>query len=142
MYEIRFLKMSDKDSLIKLDDESGLSLSEWIDDDDSEYVWGILEGTELIGCLSMGGVDGFEYAEEFDLCQPEDLILSDVYIKKTFRGSGLSQKMIEHVLGFYESSVSNIFLTIIDSGLSYLYSKCGFKLLDEDYLMVYKTGNR
>lgn len=139
MYEVRCLKMSDKEDLKKLDEESGLQLSDWIEDDDSDYVWGILKGQQLIGCLSIGEVCDFEYVEKLEIYEQGDLMLSDVYIKKDFRGNGLCQKMINFVLDFYKLSVDNVFLTIISENLSYLYEKCGFKLVDEDYLMVHST---
>lgn len=137
---LRALTEEDLIQVEVLDEMSYNNVAESLDAD--EYAWGLFLGEELIGYCTLGGADdpqmGYEVFPEWT---SESLCLSDVFIKPSYRGEGLAQKLVNEVLETANPEKQSVFLTLLDNNLSALYEKAGFYLLKEG-VMVRKERNQ
>lgn len=141
MLTVRPITKKDLEQVRTLDDESGNCLSQWVEDleenEISSYAYGIFLHDFLIGYCSIGYADDMARSiEEHPLHTNDSLYLSDVYIRPEYRKNGYALKMIKEALHMANQNNEAVFLTVLYDDLGRLYSKLGFKFIDNNGNMV------
>lgn len=142
-YEVRPLTFADYEKTKELDTLSGNNVSQMVKDlkgcEENDYSWGIFLRETLIGYCTLGYADAMEDALiEHPQYSDDALLLSDVFIKKEYRGSGYALLMVKTVIE-KRREVENepVFLALLDDTLSNFYKKLGFHwAFGEEYIMV------
>lgn len=120
----------DRPQIRGIDDLSGDYVEEWIESDGS---FGIFNDEELVGYLTLGYADDCgPVIENHPAHTIDSCMLSNVYVRKEFRGMGLGQRMIDEAINVVDETV---YLSFIHDKLQSFYEKLGFELI-EDYHMV------
>ena len=146
---VRPFTYSDLKDVIKMDDESGNYVSQWVkdlegeDDNYNDYSWGIYIDNKLAGYCTIGYADDVcPVIENHPLHDNESYLLSDVYMKPEYRHHGYGLKLItETIKGrFAKEEKLPVFLQVFYDDLKYFYNKAGFEWIHDkdDYsCMVY-----
>lgn len=107
--------------------------------EENDYSWGIFLKECLIGYCTLGYADAMEdVLIEHPQYSDDALLLSDVFIKKEYRGSGYALLMVKTVIEKRrEAENEPVFLALLDDALSNFYKKLGFHwAFGEEYIMV------
>lgn len=141
---VRLLNEKDLKKVRQMDDMSGNYVQEWLDENE-DFAWGIFLKDKLIGYCTTGCADcDKETFGDYDGFSDDAIILSNVYVRRVFRGRGIATKMINEVLDKRNPNDEEcVFLTVLYDDLYRFYSKLGFKWLDESesYAMVKDRNN-
>ena len=149
---VRPFTYSDLKDVIKMDNESGNYVSQWVKDleyEDSnynDYSWGIYVDNILAGYCTIGYADDVcSVIENHPLHDDEAYLLSDVYIKPDYRNKGYGlQLIIETIKGrFAKEEKLPVFLQVFNDDLKYFYRKAGFEYIPDkdDYsCMIYNPN--
>lgn len=151
---IRPFTHADIDDVIEMDDESGNSVSQWVenldDTDGNDYSWGIYVNNVLAGYCTIGYADDiYPVIENHPLHGDEAYLLSDVYVKPAFRHRGYGLRLIKGAIEgrFAKETKLPVFLQMLVSHdeLRYFYQKAGFEWIPDDkgYIcMVYDPNKQ
>ena len=143
---VRALSFSDKMLIEHMDELSGNDVSQWFNSEDdysADYAYGIFRGDEMIGYCTVGNADDCgEMIESHDLYSHDALLLSDVYVKPSYRGLGVGTQLIATIVinKLYIDGIDTvIYLTVLHDLLGKFYQKIGFEWCTdaEEYAMFY-----
>ena len=145
-YLVRALTFSDKELIERMDKLSGNDVSQWFnnaDDYAEDYAYGIFRDDKMIGYCTIGGADDCgKMIENHALYSYDSLMLSDVYVKPSYRGLGVGTQLVASVIvnKLYTDGIDTIvYLTVLYDRLGEFYKKIGFKWCTdaEEYAMYY-----
>lgn len=143
--EFRKLLGSDLEQVRIMDQASGFFVSQWIEDlspcEESLHCYGIFtRRDELVGYLTGFDADGLDIIKNHPSYSIYSVLLSDVYVKESYRKIGVGTKMIKDFLCNEVLDSASVFLTFMYDELQSFYEKLGFiKVEDTDNVMVLKN---
>ena len=136
---VRPFVKADLDDVIKMDEESGYYVQQWVEDieidENNDYSWGIYINNILAGYCTIGYADDVcPVIENHPLHGDESYLLSDVYMKPEYRHHGYGVKLItETIRGrFKKEEKLPVFLLVFYDKLKYFYGKAGFEWIPDD----------
>jgi GNAT superfamily N-acetyltransferase len=137
--KVRPIKPCDFMYVKLMDNESGNNVYDMVkdyeEDECNDYAYGIFADDELIGYCTVGYAEGiYPELEKDNVCGPEDLCLSDVYVKEKYRRHGYGTMMVQKTIELEHKNAPNaktVFATIFDNKLIRFYAKAGFTFLNE-----------
>lgn len=145
-YLVRALTFSDKALIERMDKLSGNDVSQWFNDVDDyaeDYAYGIFRGDKMVGYCTIGGADDCgKMIKNHALYSYDALMLSDVYVKPSYRKLGVGTQLVTTVVvnKLYTNGIDTIiYLTVLYDRLGKFYQKVGFKWCtdSEEYAMYY-----
>lgn len=129
-HTVRPLTEKDMEKVLLLDKEHGGRVSGCIDS--PEYVFGLFLGEpndekRLIGYCTIGEIDG----SGIELGNPDDYVISDVYISEEYRrlhyGSSLINSSVKIKMLLNKTFNKSVFADVIDLMLVNFYSNNGYE---------------
>ena len=132
---VRPIKVAEVSDLIALEQLSdGFKPSDFVDDDDQNYAYGIFdENGKLFGFCSIGGADiGEEDIESYPTYSDDDLILSDMFIHPDYRHQGYGTELYTTAIQLTNpNEKQNVFADILYDGntVKHFYEAGGFVLV-------------
>lgn len=94
---------------------------------ENAYGYGLFIDDVLVSMCSMGYADGVCSLE----VKYDDVLLSDVFTRKEYRGNGYASILVKKVVEVYQET--SIFLSIMSDDLAGFYNQFGFEMLDAEY---------
>lgn len=150
--EIRELTLDDLERVWKLDDASGNSVGQWIEEleagEKSDYAFGAFVDGELIGYCTIGYADDCaDCIDKHPLHNSDSLLLSDVYVLPEYRHQEIATELISRAVELKmecEPDSKSIFLTLLYDSLGDFYKKLGFDWVDDThkYAMIKELKER
>lgn len=126
---IRALRYEDRYDIREIDRVGDFQILDFVNDilldakesnSEQDYCYGVFVENHLVGYCTIGGAD------EVDVANYDDYLLSDVFILNEYRHKGLAHKLIDYIVSTRETG-KTIYADIIDDSLESFYFSMGFE---------------